>query len=108
MAGKKKKPSYRVSFKLDGVAYSCDLGAIANVDELDLYNDSGLTIGGLRNVFARGGGFPPFAMAAVMFLARRQAGDKTANYRVLLDSIDRYDAVLEFGEESEADDRPEA
>ena len=102
-AAKKTKPdNVLIAFTADGVDYRCDLTAIANRDELDLFNASGLTLGAVAKALGSGAP-PPFAIAGVMFLALRQSG-QSASYDKLLDSIDRFD----FDVAAIEDDSPEA
>lgn len=103
--GKKRPDSVEIAFAVDGVDYRCDLTAVTNRDELDLFKQSSLTMAEVREAFSKGG-VPPFCLAAVMFLALRQAGDKAATYDALLDSIDRYDVDLK--PITAQDDPPEA
>ena len=101
---KKKKPEgVVIEFNADGIDYRCDLTAITNRDELDLFDQSGLPLQTLTKAMT--GSPPPFALAAVMFLARRQAGDRVATYDALLDSIDRFDITLAPADKGDA---PEA
>lgn len=101
---KAKKKDAHLAFRLDGVDYRLDFGSIENRHELELFQQSGLTLGQLSQALGSGAP-PPFAVAAVMFLARRQAGDRVARYDALLDSIDRAGSTFEAVAE---DDAPEA
>lgn len=101
---KTKNADGRLSFRLDGVDYHLDFAAIENRQELELFQQSGLTLGQVARALGSGSP-PPFAVAAVMFIARRQAGDRAVRYDALLDSIDRTGSTFEAVPE---DDAPEA
>lgn len=100
----KQKQDAHVAFRLDGVDYRVDFSAIENRHELELFQQSGLTTSQLGQALS-GGAPPPFSIAALMFLSLRQAGDRTARYDALLDSIDRTGSTFEAVSE---DDAPEA
>lgn len=115
MAKRKPAPVVpTVRLKLDGKVYDLiiDPDEFSPVDEFDLWkqSDKSLTI---RTVFAEAftSGSVIF-VAALLFLARRQAGDRTANYMEILGGLSYSSASeieVELVDNNQAgDDSPEA
>lgn len=77
-----------------GVTYLLTIGDLTAEIEIELYKASGLTVPEIVNASERGAG-APFMFAALVFLARRQAGDRITydevaaaiNYRTLRDDF---------------------
>lgn len=77
-----------------GVTYTLTIGELTHAIELELYKASGLTVPEIVSSSERGSG-APFMIAALVFLARRQAGDRVTydevaeaiNYRTLRDDF---------------------
>ena len=96
-----------------GVAYTLTIGELTHEIELELYKASGLTVPEIVNASERGSG-APFMIAALVFLARRQAGDRITydevaqaiNYRTLRDDFDLQ--VVDADETSSAPEAPAA
>lgn len=60
---------------VDGVVYRLDLGELTNDVELELFQATRLTVATIFEALD-GGTVAPFMVAALVFLARRQAGDR--------------------------------
>jgi len=111
--GGKRKPADdmpMLTFEMGDRTYTVD-SDVSSADDLALYQQSGLTFADIGRVAASGGNPPPFIIAALMFLAERQAGNATANYQALADGIGYADLAAGAFRVSEDDDeagRPEA
>lgn len=95
--------SKRFRITVDGDAYLFDLDELKSDHELDLFNASRLTIAG---IFAAidSGNTAPFMLAALVYLARRQAGERVT-YPEIRDAI-TYGSEIELDVVDAAD--PEA
>jgi|JI10StandDraft_1071094.scaffolds.fasta_scaffold85617_2 hypothetical protein len=86
-AAKKSKPEgVTLGLNVNGVDYLFSFADVTSRHELDLYKQSGLTMADLKEA-TRSGSFPRFALAAIMYLALRQA-DKGATYDKILAELD--------------------
>lgn len=94
----KRKPKdepVTVRLKVAGESYDLriDPDEFSPIDELDLYQQSNKALT-IRTVFAEAftNGSAIF-VAGLLFLARRQAGDRTANYYQILSGLSYADAA---------------
>ena len=71
---------------VDGIEYRLDVTDCKHTDEQDLYRACKMTIPGIVNA-VQDGQVALFMVAALVFMARRQAGDKTANYDEIASAI---------------------
>lgn len=106
----KAKPGTVIRFRVDGVVYVVDRDEITPRIERELFTQTGLTV--QKAVEAVVGG-ASFGLAALMFLARRQAGETVA-YQPIEDDLwaamkasDEFDIDLIVGDEEDAAGPPE-
>jgi hypothetical protein len=103
---KKKTDGFTIAFKVDGVNYVVERDQLTSRIELELYQQSHLTFVEAMHALQNAGGSPvPFAIACLIFLARRARGEQVT-YDEILDSLS-YDMELEVVNEPEPDG-PEA
>jgi len=109
----KQTKSNAMRFRVDGVTYVVDRDELTPRIELELFNQTGLTV--QKAVEAVVGG-ALFGLAALVFLARRQAGEAVA-YQPIADDLwkamkaagDEFDIDLIVGEDGgEGEDGPPA
>lgn len=91
---------------VDGRDLEVRFSDISSTDELDLYNHSQLTVGKIGQLIDAGE-TPVFVAAALVFLARRQAGEKVTAAEVF-DEV-TYDTDIDVGDQGDAPEpAPEA
>lgn len=103
----KNKPSdTAMRFRVDGVVYTLDRGEVTPKIERELFQQSKMT---MAQAFEALVGGATFGVAALVFLARRQAGDGVA-YQQIEDDLwqamkaagDEFDIDLLTGEDDDA------
>lgn len=80
-----QKSSKAITFRLEGVTYRFDMGSLKGSQERALWTDAGITVNDALQALQRGA---LFGVAAVMFLARLQAGE-TVSYATVEADLDR-------------------
>lgn len=101
---KKKQPEgVTLDLAVNGVEYRFAFAEVTSRHELDLYKQAGLTMADLKEA-TRTQSFPRFVLAAIVYLALRQA-DKGARYDAILDELDAECVVEPIAAKA---DRPEA
>jgi hypothetical protein len=101
----KKQNGQALRFRVDGVVYEVDRAELTPRIERELFSQSGLTV---SKAFEALVGGATFGVAALVFLARRQAGDGVA-YQQIEDDLwqamkaagDEFDIDLIVGEEGD-------
>lgn len=108
----KNKPRNVLRFRCDGVEYALDRDDLTPRLERELFTQAGVTPQQAFQAFAGGA---TFGVAAVLWLARRQAGEAVA-YQVVEDGLwaaikrsgeDEFDLAL-LTDDEEGDPAPEA
>lgn len=102
-AAAKKGDMPVVSLNVNGETYTLDMNDLTSQLDRELYLGSKLTIGAIAKAM-QDEIVSPFMVAAIVFLARRVAGEEVS-YREVEDSIG-FD--VEIGEVEKVDDLPEA
>ncbi len=105
-ARKKKDASFTIAFKVDGVNYVVERDQLTSRIELELFKQSGLTFAEAMGALERTGTPIPFAIACLIFLARRSRGEQVT-YDVILDGLS-YEMDLEVIDETTEPTGPEA
>lgn len=105
---KPARPAHRLVFRADGVRYTLDRDEIGLGHERELFIDAGVTPDQAFRAFAAGA---RFGLAAVIWLARRQAGE-TVTYGAVEAAVEK--AIRAAGDDfdlaiiEEDDDDPKA
>lgn len=106
----KSAKSDALRFRVDGVVYSVDRAELTPKIERELFQQSGLTMA--KAIEALTGG-AAFGLAALVFLARRQAGEAVAYQRIEDDLWEaqkaaggEFDIDLLVEDDEEAGDNP--
>ena len=100
-ARKAKSDGFTIAFKIDGVNYVVERDQLTPLIELELFQQSQLTFAEAMHALQRSGGAPvPFAMACLIFLARRARGEQVT-YLEILGGLS-YEMDLEIIDETEA------
>lgn len=81
----KQTASKAITFRLEGVTYRFDMAGLKGSHERALWAGAGITVNDALQALQRGA---MFGVAAVMFLARLQAGD-TVDYAAVEADLDR-------------------
>lgn len=92
-----KQQSDALRFRVDGVVYAFDRAEIGPRIERELFQQSGLTVAKAMEALVGGASF---GVAALVFLARRQAGE-VVQYQAIEDDLWR--AMRESGDEFDLD-----
>lgn len=98
-----------MTLTVDGVAYHLNPRELDHTTERALFAESGLTLPQLMTAMSGGSG-APFMLAALVFLARRQRGDRVT-YDEVASAIGydtEVDVVLDAGGEGSAPEAPGA
>lgn len=102
-----KDDGARMTISVDGESYSFDSNEVDYKAELDLFNASKLTMASIFTAMSAGS-FAPFMIAAIVFLARRSAGEKAVTFDEIAESIDYASEIdVHVESESEAAELPE-
>lgn len=97
----------RLRITVDAVPYLFDMRELSSEHELDLFNASGLTIARIGPSL-EAGAVAPFMVAALVYLARRQAGEKVP-YAAVSEAIGYGSEIeVEVLDEDAEDAAPEA
>lgn len=103
------RPQHRLTFRADGVRYTLDRDEIGLGHERELFVEAGVTPDQAFKAFAGGA---RFGLAAVIWLARRQAGE-TVTYTAVEAAVEK--ALRAAGDdfdlaiiEEDGDDTPKA
>lgn len=99
-ARKAKSDGFTIAFKIDGVNYIVERDQLTPRIELELFKQSGLTFAEAMGALERSGAPVPFAIACLIFLARRARGEQVT-YSEILDGLS-YEMDLEIIDETEA------
>ena len=81
----KQSASKAIAFRLEGALYRFDMGALKGSQERALWAGAGLTVNDALQALQRGA---MFGVAAIMFLARLQAGE-IVDYATVEADLDR-------------------
>ena len=98
-----------IALTVDGVVYHLNPRELDHTTERALFAESGLTLPQLMTAMSGGSG-APFMLAALVFLARRQRGDRVT-YDEVASAIGydtEVDVVLDAGGEGSAPEAPGA
>lgn len=105
MPKRKTAETTEARFEFRGRRYTVRLDEISGLDEAEMWRDAGLTLADLFTTRGAGG---PMAVACLVWLGRKQAGDRAARLTQVLEDVKATDLEGFTPVDTDEDEAPEA